>query len=145
VEQADKDLEAAKDSKKIEHFEWACFQAEQSAEKALKSFLLYLNIDTSGRLVLLLSQLKKILEDFCEESKNENLMSQFDLLKEKCQELDMHYIQSRYPNRFVSGHPAEYYNKKIATKCINYAESINQYIKKEIEKISSSECIGGFS
>jgi len=38
--------------------------------------------------------------------------NEYNQLKEKCQELDRHYIQPRYPNGFISGHPAEYYNKK---------------------------------
>ncbi|MEJ2249465.1 MAG: HEPN domain-containing protein [Candidatus Lokiarchaeota archaeon] len=106
IKQADEDLNAAKDSEKNDHFEWACFQAQQSAEKSLKSFLLFLK-------------------------------SEYDALKEKCQELDMHYIQPRYPNGFASGYPAEYYNKKLALKCIEYAKAINQFIKKKIEKLSS--------
>ncbi len=35
--QAEKDLSAAEDSFKSRHYEWACFQAQQSVEKALKS------------------------------------------------------------------------------------------------------------
>lgn len=141
IKQADEDLNAAKDSEKNDHFEWACFQAQQSAEKSLKSFLLFLNVDTWGHgLVHLLRELKKILKESKESNKelsDEPIMSEYDALKEKCQELDMHYIQPRYPNGFASGYPAEYYNKKLALKCIEYAKAINQFIKKKIEKLSS--------
>jgi HEPN domain-containing protein len=37
--QAEKDLKAAKNSLQSADYEWACFQAQQAAEKALKSIL----------------------------------------------------------------------------------------------------------
>jgi HEPN domain-containing protein len=37
--QAKKDLQSARNSLASEDFEWACFQAQQSAEKALKAVL----------------------------------------------------------------------------------------------------------
>lgn len=39
IRQAVKDLSSAKNSLKAGDYEWSCFQAQQSAEKALKSFL----------------------------------------------------------------------------------------------------------
>lgn len=39
LKQAEADFDAAQDSLKSDHFEWACFQAQQAAEKALKVFL----------------------------------------------------------------------------------------------------------
>ena len=39
VRQAEKDLKASKNSLKSGDYEWACFQAQQAAEKALKSIL----------------------------------------------------------------------------------------------------------
>jgi len=136
--QSELDLEAAKDSKKNEHYEWACFQAQQSAEKALKSLLLFLNVDAWGHgLIYLLKEWKKI-------AKNEDEQINFDegnynSLKEKCQNLDRHYIQPRYPNGFASGYPAEFYNKKTANECIEYAESIIQFVREKIKEISPSE------
>lgn len=37
--QAEADLCAAKDSCDSKHYNWSCFQAQQSAEKALKAYL----------------------------------------------------------------------------------------------------------
>ncbi|MFH1422619.1 MAG: HEPN domain-containing protein [Planctomycetota bacterium] len=37
--QAKADLRAAMDSLKDKHYEWSCFQSQQSAEKCLKSYL----------------------------------------------------------------------------------------------------------
>ena len=39
VRQARYDLKAARDSLKAGNFEWACFQAQQGAEKALIAYL----------------------------------------------------------------------------------------------------------
>jgi len=64
---------------------------------------------------------------------------EFEELKEKCQELDRQYIQTRYPNRFTSGHPAEYYNQKIAKECLADAKNIIEFVKKEIKTLSSFE------
>jgi len=37
--QAEADLRAAEDSLNSGHYDWACFQSQQSAEKSLKAFL----------------------------------------------------------------------------------------------------------
>ncbi len=37
--QAKRDLKAAKDSARNENYEWACFQAQQAAEKTVKALL----------------------------------------------------------------------------------------------------------
>jgi HEPN domain-containing protein len=136
--QAEKDLEAAKDSKKNAHYEWACFQAQQSAEKALKALLLFLNIDSWGYgLIYLLKEWKQIAEKEEEDIVFNN--DEYDDLKEKCQNLDRHYIQPRYPNGFASGYPAEFYNKKTAEEGIEYGESIIQFVRKKTQKISTSK------
>jgi HEPN domain-containing protein len=148
--QAKEDLEAAMDSAQSKHFEWACFQAQQSAEKALKSLLLSLNIDSWGHGLFHLFKryIKTIAANNIKEKNNEEdstdddykaLEKKFNDILEKCKSLDRHYIQPRYPNGFPDGYPAEYYNKKISFKCIENAKSILKFVEKEIEKISSSK------
>jgi len=39
LRQAEKDLGGARDSLRTKHYEWACFQSQQAAEKGLKAFL----------------------------------------------------------------------------------------------------------
>lgn len=173
LNQGKKDLDAANDSKKSGHYEWTCFQAQQSAEKALKSLLLYLNIDSWGHgLVHHLKKLEKVLEQFqktkddekkLDKIENENEFenadkndqmdeegkSQFEIISinkktflnllEMCQELDRHYVQTRYPNGFPNGYPAEFYNNKIAKECIENARNIIKFVKEKIREIPSSE------
>jgi HEPN domain-containing protein len=40
LKQADSDLCAAEDSASSKHYEWACFQAQQAAEKSLKALII---------------------------------------------------------------------------------------------------------
>ncbi|MHA1372205.1 MAG: HEPN domain-containing protein [Promethearchaeota archaeon] len=132
LNQADKDLDAAVDSEKDEHFEWACFQAQQAAGKALKALLLCLNFDVRGHgLLYLLKEWKRIVESGSGAGIKE---VEFEALKEKCQELDRHYIQPRYPNGFANGYPAEYYNWKIANTCIENARVIIGFVKKRLKR-----------
>lgn len=137
--QAAEDIKAATTSMKNSHYEWACFQSQQSAEKSLKALLLVLNIDAWGHgLVHLIKKWKELISENKEEGQKIDAR-EFQELFENCQELDRHYIQPRYPNGFASGYPAEYYNQKTANKCINYAKNIITFVKKEVTKISTSE------
>jgi len=137
--QAAEDIKAASASMQSGHYEWVCFQSQQSAEKSLKALLLVLNIDAWGHgLVHLLRKWKDLNDDEKDENQELNA-SEFQDLVEKCQELDRHYIQPRDPNGFASGYPAEYYNQKIAIHCINYAKNIINFVKKEVTKISTSD------
>jgi len=137
--QAAEDIKAATASMQNNHYEWACFQSQQSAEKSLKALLLFLNFDAWGHGLVHLLRKWKDLNDEEKEENQELTTSEFQDLVEKCQELDRHYIQPRYPNGFASGYPAEYYNQKTANTCIIYAKIINSFVKKEVTKISTSE------
>lgn len=139
LNQSTEDLKAAEVSSENQHYEWACFQAQQSAEKALKALLLVMNVDAWGHgLVHLLKRWRDLSSDTQKNDQKVN-EKEFQDYFEKCQELDRQYIQPRYPNGFASGYPAEYYNKNIANECINNARSILEFVKKKINKISSSK------
>ena len=84
--QAKFDLEAAKTSLTAGNYEWACFQAQQSAEKALKSYL-YLH----GKRLIITQSINKLLQE-CSKINN-----QFKTIKET-KALDRYYIPTRYPN-----------------------------------------------
>jgi HEPN domain-containing protein len=49
--QAERDLEQAKSSQKEGRHEWACFAAQQSAEKAVKALHLFLKQEAWGHVV----------------------------------------------------------------------------------------------
>ncbi|MGH9363332.1 MAG: HEPN domain-containing protein [Thermoanaerobaculia bacterium] len=114
MQQAVADLEAAEDSLKTQHFEWACFQSQQAAEKALKAFI-YLHGRTSV--------LSHSLADLVREAGA--LDASFASLLAEAKHLDAFYIPTRYPNGLMSvDPPARYYDQKDATPCIQSARSI---------------------
>jgi HEPN domain-containing protein len=46
LKQAESDLCAAEDSASSNHYEWACFQAQQAAEKAIKALIISKGIES---------------------------------------------------------------------------------------------------
>ena len=118
--QAEKDLESARDSSKAGHYEWACFQSQQAAEKALKAFLY-----SKGLRAILTHSIRELVLD-C--SKYE---SDFSNLVNQAKVLDTYYIPTRYPNGLVGNEiPAQYYSEEDASQCINYAGLILRTVKR---------------
>ena len=118
--QAKRDLKAARDSLEDGNYEWSAFQAQQSAEKAIKALLRYHNIEATGHTILHL--LKRA----------EEVTTLPDELKMMAQELDRHYIPPRYPNIFERGYPGEFYNEETARRCIDYAERFVDLVAAKI-------------
>lgn len=122
LKQAEADFDAAKDSLKSEHFEWACFQAQQAAKKALKAFLY-----SQGLRAIITHSIAELL------MKAQKYVS-FDIPLKQAKALDSYYIPTRYPNGLPgTSIPARYYSKEDAELCINYAELILKSVKKYIK------------
>jgi HEPN domain-containing protein len=118
--QAEKDLESARDSGKAQHYEWACFQSQQAAEKALKAFLYSKGL----RAILTHSIRELVLECSKYESDFSNFVAQAKVL-------DTYYIPTRYPNGLVGNEiPAQYYSEEDANQCIDYAGLILKTAKR---------------
>ena len=114
LRQGERDLLGARNSCRSGNFEWACFQAQQSAEKSLKA-LLYAR---GFRRILTHSVYELIRE-----------VGQFEPsfleLKGGAKALDSAYIMARYPDSIVGNlTPSEYYDREDAGECIGYADSI---------------------
>ncbi len=118
--QAEYDLKSAKDSLENENYEWACFQAEQSAEKSLKSFLCLHGIRNF--------QTHSILKLINESAKYNDEFNNTDI--QKCKELSQYYIPTRYVNGLPDDIPHIFYKKEDAQKCIDYAQTLLNLIKK---------------
>ncbi len=119
LKQSERDLEHAKSSKDGGFYEWACFSAQQAAEKALKAVYLYNNEEAWGHSVLnLIKGLKSATID----------------LEEKAAKLDRYYIPTRYANSFESGAPMDYFFKEDAEEAIRYAEEIIRFCKDLLGK-----------
>lgn len=110
--QAEFDLKAAEDSSKDENYEWACFQAQQSVEKALKAFL-FLNRKRN----IITHSIKSLIEKAME------INNKFQILK-KAKILDQYYIPTRYPNGLPDDVPHLFFVKEDAQLCVKYARKI---------------------
>jgi HEPN domain-containing protein len=114
--QALKDLEAAQDSITSKHFEWACFQAHQAVEKALKALIL----QEKRRLVhthelLRLGEFAGVPVD----------------LTRSLAELNMEYVTTRYPNAANTVPHKLYYREKAVEK-VAHAEKVIAWTKKRL-------------
>ena len=118
--QAEKDLEHARKSADMGDFEWSCFAAQQSAEKAVKAIYLALGQEAWGHSVLKL--LKELPIDVPSE------------LIEKAKVLDQYYIPTRYPNSFPEGIPSEFFGEKQAKEAVSYASEILEFARYCVAK-----------
>ncbi|MFQ5976847.1 MAG: HEPN domain-containing protein [Candidatus Heimdallarchaeota archaeon] len=127
LKQAAKDLQHARNSLKSEDFEWTCFAAQQSAEKAVKALFQALHAEAWGHSVSgLLQRLPSSLE----------VKSP---LIDQAKKLDRHYIPARYPNSHPSGAPADYYSHQDGLEAIGYAEEIYIFCENQIRTIQRKD------
>lgn len=119
LDQAQRDLEKAKIDLQHQYWEWACFTCQQAAEKAVKALLLFQGYDAWGHAI---TPMLRSLE--------EPLVPP-DLI-EKAQILDAYYIQTRYPNGFAEGKPADYFNQSKAREAIDAAQGIFKFCQDHI-------------
>ena len=123
MQQAVADLSAAQDSLKTLHFEWACFQAQQAGEKALKSFLYSL-----GRTSIITHSLVDLVRAAQAHD------PAFSGLLAAAKHLDAFYIGTRYPNGLMSvDPPARYFDQDDANKCIQSAQSILTVCQRSVK------------
>ncbi len=121
--QALRDLKAARDSINTGNYEWACFQAQQAAEKAVKALHYAHGRAAWGHsIVELLDELRDV------ESVDEDLYV-------AARELDRHYIPSRYPNAFESGYPGMYYDRPTAERAVEAASRILSWVRTRLKNL----------
>jgi len=120
LNQAIRDLGKAQLDLKWEYYEWACFTAQQAAEKAVKAVFQYIHADAWGHSISGL--LKELPADYAPE---------YSLI-ETAILLDRFYIPARYPNGFASGMPKDYFTKKDAEDACTSAKAIIDFCKNKI-------------
>ncbi len=122
LNQAEWDLQHAKNAKKDGDYDWACFAAQQASEKAVKGLILAKGGEGWGHSVT------RLLKDLA------NLMEISPPLIKAAMNLDKHYIPTRYPNGFDSGAPREYYTDEDAERAIEDAQRIYDFCRKSISE-----------
>ncbi len=116
--QSVRDLEQARSSKLEGRHEWACFAAQQSAEKAVKALHLSLGQEAWGHVVarLLMELPSPPPED----------------LIEKAKVLDNFYMPTRYANGHPEGAPFEHYGAIQSAEAIRYASEILEFVRVQM-------------
>lgn len=120
MRQAERDLEQARDSRSAGRHEWACFAAQQAAEKAVKSLHLFLGQEACGHVV------RKLLEEL------PKTIVIPEILLDKARVIDAFYIPTRYANGHPSGPPFEHYGKLQSDEAIRYAGEIIEFCHSQM-------------
>jgi HEPN domain-containing protein len=118
--QAVRDLEQARSSRAEARHEWACFAAQQSAEKAVKALHLHLGQEAWGHVVARLLRELPLRVD--------------DLLVEKGRVLDNFYVPTRYANGHPEGPPFDHYGPLQSEEAIRYAGEILDFVHSEMAR-----------
>jgi HEPN domain-containing protein len=113
--QAERDLAHAEKSARDGSHEWACFAAQQAAEKAVKGLHLHRGQEAWGHVVA------RLLSDLPLEVPQE--------LVERGKVLDNFYVPSRYPNGHPEGAPFEHYGPLQSTEAIRHAREIVAFVR----------------
>ncbi len=116
--QSERDLEHARASQAQGRHEWACFAAQQAAEKAVKALHLHSAQEAWGHVVARL--LKELPFEVA------------PTLIEKAKVLDNFYVPSRYPNGHPEGAPFEHYGPLQSEEAIRYAGEILEYVRSRM-------------
>lgn len=112
MEQAKFDLEHARKSIAVGDYDWACFAAQQAAEKAVKALHMGRGNIAWGHSVLDLL---------------EALEGEYDMepsLLDAARRLDRYYIAPRYPDAHPAGPPRRYYTEAEAQQAVADAEGV---------------------
>ena len=120
LNQALRDLEQAEDSRRAGRHEWACFAAQQAAEKGVKALHLSWRQEAWGHVI---ARLLRELPD--------TITVPEDLV-EKGRVLDNLYIPSRYPNSHPEGAPFEHYGPLQSEEAIRYAREILAFVRSHM-------------
>ncbi|RTH06784.1 HEPN domain-containing protein [Thermus scotoductus] len=116
--QAERDLEMAEIARKAGRHEWACFAAQQAAEKAVKALHLHLGQEAWGHVIA------RLLKELPLEVPQD--------LVEKARYLDGLYIPTRYPDAFPEGPSAEHYGLLQSQEAVRYAREILEFCRAQM-------------
>jgi HEPN domain-containing protein len=120
LKQAVRDLEQAVDSKDAGRHEWACFAAQQAAEKAVKSLHLHHGQEAWGHVIA------RLIQELPE------TVSVPGEMLDKARVLDNFYIPARYPNSHPAGAPFEHYGPLQSNMAIDYAREIIDFARAQM-------------
>ncbi len=124
LRQAAADLHLARHAADGAAHDWACFAAQQAAEKALKAVLMSRGADAWGHTVTALLGVITGEDGVAED------------LVVCAKTLDKHYIPTRYPNGLDAGAPADFYTVKDSDDAIACAERLVDFAHRQVQQSS---------
>ncbi len=127
LEQARRDLDHARQSIPLSHFEWACFAAQQAAEKGVKALHLRLGTVAWGHSVL------ELLDGLPAGHRPE------ERLLDQARILDRFYIPPRYPNAHPAGPSHQFYTAADAQQAVSAAEEVIEYCERQILQVGQGK------
>jgi HEPN domain-containing protein len=121
--QAEADLRHARHALDDGDHEWACFAAQQAAEKAAKAAHAAAGQEAWGHVITeLLDALRPERPEIDE------------TLLDRARALDKLYIPTRYPNGLAGGAPADFYTRSEAERAIADAEAVIAVCRKMLPR-----------
>ncbi len=124
LKEAEADLKHAKDCLKLESFNWACFVAQQSTEKALKAFIMAFSRKSPSRT----HDLTKLYN----EAKGK-LKLPYEIT-ELLGELSSYYTLARYPNAGLT-RPSVGISKTQTERAIAMSEKVLRAVKNAFKRL----------
>jgi HEPN domain-containing protein len=125
--QAEHDLEAARRNAALGIHDWACFMAQQAAEKGVKALVQHFGGDAWGHAVRELLDL---------------LPSQIAVpavVRAAAPLLDRYYIPTRYPNGIDAGAPADTYGAKDAEAALGLCETVLRFVESHLPRPAAGD------
>ena len=120
MRQAERDVLHARNALEDGDYEWACFAAQQSAEKALKALYEDQGLEARGHSILGLikglADLYPVPEEFYPFARI----------------LTRYYIEARSPNGLPEGAPFEYFDREMAQEAVDAAEAILRWCRDHL-------------
>lgn len=113
LKEAAKDLEVARTMATAGHMNWACFVAQQAAEKAVKGYLYAQEVEAPWG-----HSVADLLRDAATYDASIASLQPIGGL------LDKFYIPTRYPDGLPGGVPSEAYSDQEAKQAIAWAEQL---------------------
>jgi HEPN domain-containing protein len=121
--EAQGDLEHAQSDEERGYYNWACFSAQQAAEKAVKAAFQKIGAEAWGH------SIADLLQELSRRYQVPPEMMDLAL------ELDKAYIPTRYPNAHPSGSPRSRYTRAEAERLIEYATKIVEFSASFLSQI----------
>jgi len=116
--QAEHDLRLAAIAQDAGSHEWACFAAQQAAEKAVKGLHLHQGQEAWGHVVA------RLMTELPQQPPTD--------LVERGRVLDNFYVSSRYPNGHPEGSPFDHYGPLQSGEALKHAGEIIAFVRAEM-------------